>query len=364
MKLTSKIIYMLNVFPAFSIIFIFFNVYISSRFISLLLVPIILFQKSTLIVDKYLLPIILLFYYFACYSLIAIIDNKNFIIYFGYAASFLYIILMYDIVRFDTSLFIRFMKLFLIANVAYVIFQLFVLNASLSNFSMLHSNSPAQVNYSIPIFIDNYLFRYTGLFNESAPFVFYLSIAYAFFHSLKSNYKKYALVLIIFSGSKAGYIFLLLHYAFFSEKVFVKSIFIALLATFLVLFFAFYEDLSYMTSGQTASLNHRFINLINFDNYTWFGVDLEKTSEGKLGLNFLNIFVSGFGLFGLSLIFLAFATFYLLINTREKKYFIPPLVVGLLSSGSLLIVQYSLLFASIFCLHSLSNNSRVYNDKY
>lgn len=272
--------------------------------------------------------------------------------------------MFYYVVKYYPDFFLNFMIVFLIFNAIYVFIQIILLNLGLASFSMIHSNLPAQNNYEIPVFISEPFFRYTGLFNESSPFAFYLIICFVFFDQIGYKYKKYkniALILLLFSGAKLAYVFFMIHYAFFSKNLFLKFIFKTIFISFLLSFFYFYEDLSNLVSGQTASLNQRFNSLIGFDNISWLGSDLGKSSEGDMGLNYFSIFISGFGLVGFIFSICMFILFYLFLKTKNKKYFIFPFMLGLLASGSLLIFQYALLFATLFYLNEITK-TKLYNE--
>lgn len=364
MKKIINIFYYLNFLPSFSIFQSLVKFYVSSRFLSLIFLPILLYKKRFWIVDKSLLPIISLLFFFILFSTIALVDNRHVVVYIGYVIAFIYIVMFYYVVKYYPDFFLNFMKLFLVLNAIYVFVQIVFLNIGLTAFTMFHSNLPAQNNYEIPVFIGEPFFRYTGLFNESSPFAFYLIICFVFFDQIGYNYKKYkniALVLLLFSGAKLAYVFLMMHYAFFSKNLFFKFIFKTIFIIFLLSFFYFYEDLSNLVSGQTASLNQRFNSLIGFDNITWLGTNLGKSSEGDMGLNYFSIFISGFGLIGFIFSICMFILFYLFLKTKNKIYFIFPFILGLLASGSLLIFQYSLLFATLFYLNDITKK-KLYNE--
>lgn len=364
MNKVVSLFYYLNIFPAFSIFQSLIKLYVSSRFISIIFIPFVLYKKKFWIVDKALFPFIFLLIYFIFYTIIAFVDNRSVIVYTGYVIAFSYIIMFYYVIKYYTNFFLNFMKFFLILNAFYVLLQIVFLNVGLSSFAMVHSNLPAQNHYEIPVFVSEPFFRYTGLFNESSPFAFYLIICFVFFQQIGLKYKRYkniAIVLLFFSGAKIAYIFLVLHYAFFFKNFFVRLIFKALFVGFFISFFYFLQDLGELLAGQTASLNERFKSLISFDNITLIGTDLGKSSEGDMGLNFFSIFISGFGLVGFLLAICMFMLFYLLLKTKSKKYFIFPLLLGLLASGSLLIFQYALLFATLFYLNEV-DKKRLYNE--
>lgn len=361
-KLSIVLTYILNIFPAYSIIYSAVKIFIASHFISLIFFPILLLKRnySLFIVKKYIIPIQLMLLLFIIYTIVAILDNRNIMIYTGYIIAFLYILMSYYFIEIYPNIYIRFVKIFLILNALYAFFQLIMLNLDINSISMIHSNLPAQIHYAIPIFIQEPFYRYSGLFNESAPFAFYLAISFSLFHSLGSKYigyKNVAFLLLLFSGSKAAYLFLLLHFAFFSKNKFIKLFFFILTISSIILFFYYYQILADLSLGQIASVNSRYQDLLSSDNpISFFGTDLGKSSDGEIELNFFNIFIAGFGLFGITLIILLYVFFYISLKIKDKKYFLIPLFIGLLSSGSLLIVQYSFLLSSLFLLSKLKRN--------
>ena len=244
-------------------------------------------------------------------------------------------------------------------NLIYVIIQLMFLNLHLDSLAMIHSNLPAQESYFIPIFITEPFFRYTGLFNESSPFAFYLSIAFCFFLSLGKNYivyKRIALALLILSGSKLSYIFIMLYYSIFS-KYKILRVFISIGVA--ILFYNLVNDFQYiyeMTNGQVASLISRFAGLdIDYKNIGILEMGLEKSSTGDLPLNMYAILLNGFGYSSIFILFFIFI-FYRYIENKHKKYFLLPFIIGTLSNGSLLIFQYTLI---AYCLVYLHNNPNI-----
>ncbi len=100
---------------------------------------------------------------------------------------------------------------------------------------------------------------------------------------------------------------------------YVSSRSLSLLIGFLISFFHFYENFSTLIFRQMASLNQRFSPLIGFDNITWLGADLGKSSECEMRLNYFSIFTSGF-----LLIFqyaLLFTTLFYLNEIIKKKLY-------------------------------------------
>ena len=223
---------------------------------------------------------------------------------------------------------------------------------------MIHSNLPAQkaAEYTIPIFLVKPFYRYTGLFNESSPFAFYLSISFCFFGVFEEckRYKYLSLFLLLFSGAKFAYLFLLLHAFFFIKSKVVKLFALLTLISISLLFIYYADDLILMTNGEVASIFARFNSFGNYSSdINYWGLGLQESSEGKVSLDFFSILTSGFGYCGLVFIFICLFSFYHLIQNRDKNYFCIPFFCGLMSSGSFLILQYSLLS---YCLMYLHNN--------
>ncbi len=139
MKLLVNFFYILNLFPAYSILQNLIKIYISNRFISLILFPILIYKKKFWKVDKALLPMIGLFLFFFIFFIFSLIDNRESLIYFGYVVAFIYIIMFYYIVKYYEQIFLSYMKYFLIINFIYVVFQIICLNIGLNSYAMIHT---------------------------------------------------------------------------------------------------------------------------------------------------------------------------------------------------------------------------------
>ncbi|ELB2881100.1 hypothetical protein QNE31_004297, partial [Vibrio parahaemolyticus] len=83
------------------------------------------------------------------------------------------------------------------------------LNAGVpSQYLLLHQNTHAE-SYSIPNSIIPIFWRVTGLFNESVPYVLYLSFSMLFFFSIGHRIKGYlAAIFILTSGAKSALLIL------------------------------------------------------------------------------------------------------------------------------------------------------------
>lgn len=349
----AKINYILFFFPAFSIIYLFSGIHVQNRMLLLIIIPMIL-PLIKINIQKYQVPMILLVLFFSLYTIIAFCYQWQFIIYFGYFSTFFLILLTIFVIHFEEEHFIQFFKIFFYANIFYAILQLILLNLGLESLTMLHSNIPVQENYTIPIFIAKPFYRYTGLFNESSPFAFYLIICFSFFSAIGRKYRKLkacALFFLSISGAKIAYLFIVLHYMVFSKSRVIKIISISLFAITMYLYFFELQTLINLTYGEIASVLVRAQGF-EFKDSFW-GTGLGKSSEGELALNMISILISGFGYLGSLFIVSCIIAFYALINNRSKKFFILPFFVGVLSNGSLLIVQYTLI---IYCLIYLHHN--------
>lgn len=353
--------YFLLLFPAFSITQAVVGIHFQNRILWLPMGLLLLFLRWQGILKKFYLPLIAIFFYFVIYSFIAMLNNWNLMIYLGYVVTFLLLIVTCIFVEKDKLMFLKFFKVFFVCNIIYIIVQSIFLNLGMNSMSMIHSNLPAQGDYTIPVFITEPFFRFTGLFNESSPFSFYLSIAFCFFLSLGSRYERYkkiSMLFLILSGSKFAYIFLVMHAIIFSRYKVVKILCGLLVIIFLYYFFIDFEYLRVLTGGQIASIIERLSGFyVNYDELGMWGNGLAKSSEGEIPLNMYAILANGFGYTSI-LIFVFIWLFYLFIKNENKKFFILPFFMGTLSNGSLLIFQYTLL---VYCLVYLNDN---YGENY
>ena len=344
--------------PAFSLLYLLVGFNVQNRIIWLPLGIIFFLNYKRCICSKVDIPILFLCSFFFVYCFIAIEFSWNIPIYIGYFLTFLLLFITNLVIRQYRGEFLSFFKCFFLANFIYVLYQLICLNLGLDELAMIHSNLPAQkaAGYTIPVFVTQPFYRYTGLFNESSPFAFYLSISFCFF-SIFSECKKYkylSLFLLLFSGAKFAYLFLLLHSFFFVKSKIIKLLVLSMLVGIFFLFICYADDLIFMTNGEMASAFARFDSFSNFSSdFNYWGIGLQESSEGKVSLDFFSILTMGFGYCGLFFIFICLFSFYHLIQHRNKKYFCIPFFCGLIASGSFLILQYSLLS---YCLMYLHNN--------
>lgn len=352
-------LYFISLFlPAFSVLFLLIGLNVQNRIMWLPLGIIFFLIYKHCTCSKVDLPILFLCSFFFIYCFVAVEHSWNVPMYVGYFLTFLLLFVTNIVIRDCRDGFLLFFKRFLLVNFAYVIFQLICLNLGFDELAMIHSNLPAQkaAEYTIPIFLVKPFYRYTGLFNESSPFAFYLSISFCFFGVFEEckRYKYLSLFLLLFSGAKFACLFLLLHAFFFIKSKVVKLFALLTLISISLLFIYYADDLILMTNGEVASIFARFNSFGNYSSdINYWGLGLQESSEGKVSLDFFSILTSGFGYCGLVFIFICLFSFYHLIQNRDKNYFCIPFFCGLMSSGSFLILQYSLLS---YCLMYLHNN--------
>jgi len=299
---------------------------------------------------RVMMPVLYLTIIFFLYFLASVVDDeRGMLLYFAYFLTFTHILYSAPLVLQYPQIFISFFNVFFVVNILYACFQLIMMNFGAHDLVFLHSNSSYQVinNYTPPNFIGP-LYRVTGLFGESSPFAFYLSIAFVTYLSLGRNYlwyKRIAFISILASGSKFGYLFLIIHYAFFSEYRLIRYSFFASTVYGVYLFFYDFNLLSFIFFGRGGSLQKRFNEYLesSSQSYSWFGTNLLPSSDGSVSLDFINIFMYGFGYVGIIVFGILISLFYAGVKSETKKYFIPIFFLGLVSSGSLLILQYTLI---------------------
>jgi hypothetical protein len=234
---------------------------------------------------------------------------------------------------------------------------------------MLHSNVPFQlgIQYEIPPGIFFGFPRYTGLFVESSPFAFYLLLTFLYLmqYGVKSltSIKAIVLLLILFSQSK----FLLVLFPMIIFEKFFCSAFPRVYKTFTrpliaflitILSFVFFLSLIFMDLeifkylSETIPAFELRLEGIKYSLSALF--DLEPFGKGILPSNFevlestyelagndaFSIVIFGFGLCMGTAMILIYVMFPIMANIKYKYSYIAVLVMGFLSSGSLLIPPY------------------------
>lgn len=359
-----KCYYWLLLLPAFSVFQILFGTYVQNRLSWLPFSILLLYLSKYRKLYAFNFSVILFLIFFLFYTILANINDWDMVFYFGYLLTFVLLFITNSMVFIEKKMFLSFLIYFLLFNFLYVIFQLLCLNIGYPHLALIHTNLAAQNIYVIPVFFNEPFFRYTGVFNESSPFAFYLIITFCFFQCLNEKYLLYrnvALILLLFSGSKLAYLFLLLHVIFFTKMRIVRFL------SFIVIFCLFYlflfemDFLLKLTSGESASLINRMMGLDNSfsSDLSYWGTGLKKSSTGEVPLDIFSILFNGFGVCGTIFIFLFIIMFYSSIRSKYKKIFILPFLLGGVSNGSLLIFQYSLLSYCLVFLHKNDSNNTV-----
>ncbi|WP_439856366.1 hypothetical protein [Pseudomonas yamanorum] len=132
---------------------------------------------------------------------------------FSYILGFVYILLGVGVVRKNPRVFRVFVVVFWCLNISYALYQDVVLMLGGSQDLVLAHENTHDLSYAIPaVELFPFLYRVTGLFIESAPFVIYLMITHLAFSVLGvSKWLKWINLFVIFlAGAKVGYVFLIL----------------------------------------------------------------------------------------------------------------------------------------------------------
>lgn len=343
--------------PAFSIGYSVTGVSINNR---LLFSPLTL--TSSVYKDTFFLCLLIpmCFAYFVC---ALVLPSWNAQLYFANFLSFATLPFAYGIGRKFPKKSRQILRWFLLVNIAYAFIQTGLLNLNLGHLSMLHSNDPYQVagNY-VPHHFVGPLYRVTGLFNESSPFVIFLSIMVAFdlaFNKNKFSWMSLTLILLILlSGAKIGILFLIIVFLI-AGNIFFKLISVAFALTLIITFF-FYPILFHLIFfGRAGSLFKRLSEMqksVNDYGITAFGSGLKSSSSGAVGLDVLSVIGTGYGMVGLVSFLICFSLFFFRHRAVGGFVLMAPFLCLLVGSGSFLIVQYYLV---VLCIGILSGRKNL-----
>lgn len=313
-------------------------------------------------------------------------NRKFHLIDISYILNYVFIFISINLVYKRTELFVKFMYYFTIVNIIWAIIQNLLILFGITNINilMLFSNIKSDLYFIPPSpYIGQFgFYRYSGLFHESVPFVIFLIFSHFFFSFIvfKKYLKNILLLVIVFSGAKLGLLYLIL---IFLVKVFsfikIRIIYIFLMISFLaIIFLDFLKSflLNYVNGTSIGTLYLRFSDMfdsINEFTSSWinilFGLGFlpsSSTMGANRGLDFFSVFILSNGLIGT--IILIFP--YLLIIHKASKYLtvkeqnilIIGLILSLLSSGSLLIIQYTYLILILITTIQLRKKYDVYNS--
>ena len=358
--------YLSMLLPAFSFSQVLAGIYFQNRILWIPIGILYFINIQRFKVSKLSEPFIILSLLFLSYTIFGIVLDWNFMMYMGYFLTSLLLVMTIPIVRVYPSLYIKFFKFFFWCNLIYVVWQTVCVNVGLISLSMLQSNLPAQseAGYHLPYFVSPPFIRYSGLFNESSPFTVYLIICFCFFRTLGKRYKTYkvlSFLLILFGGAKIGYLFLIAYAVFFIKSKIIRIIALGVLVLVIGIILVNFDLLMELTSGEAMSLMSRMSSLENTtdDGLSLFGVGLKTSSNGDVGLDMFSILSSGFGIIGSSIILSCIIWFYHQINYNDKRRMILPFVLGALGSGSLMILQYSLMAYCLAYLHAPERHTKI-----
>lgn len=354
----SFFFYLLSSFPAFGINFGVGN--IPSRYLTFIFLVFFKINKNDLI----LLMVPFVAY---LYPLMTISIRNFHYLDLSYVLGSLYLIMGIRIIRKNASKFKKFVLYFWLLNIIYAIFQncIIIIQNGDSKFALLHQNMHSP-DYIIPqISYLPYLYRVSGLFIESAPFVIYLIFTHFAFVVMKFSWKiKFFNLLFIFlCGAKIGLLFLFL-YLIFKLPIIKRTNFfyiILLLAMILPLLISFLNIFFTNFNAHIYSIILRFQWLISTYDFfidTWYTVLfgsgyissmelLEGVDNGyQKGLDFFSTFIVANGIIG-SILFLTplviWINKYLQFGRELNNIFLIGLFLSLLTMGSLLNYQYSYL---------------------
>lgn len=365
-----------NIFPSYSISVWFLSIFIQPRFFSL---PFLVLDGFRFRVNRWtglLLTNVLI----AVFTpLIGFLFNRQFnLLDIAYVLSALYAFLFLSTAIKDDEnirLFNKFLVVTLAINAGYIVLQLFFYYAGFPQLTMIHSNIPFHEisGYSIEPGILMNVPRYTGLFIESGPLTFFLCLSFLYLVQERVNFslrlKIIVFLMILFSQSKFLLTFLpMLMLEGFFMRYFRRAYAVAIrpwfigaalligvlvLLTFIFADFSFGEYLAANIPAYQLRLDSMRFSLTSLLDMAPFGQGLLGTNydtpDAKFELNGIDIFsvvLSGYGVYMGLLMILSFLLFPVLASIKYKYTYCLVLVMGFLSSGSLLIPQY--LFAIVY----------------
>lgn len=379
----KKILLYINIlllfFPAFSLSYPLVGIYFQSRILGLpFLLWYILINKIN--INKNLFVFILALLICLITPILGLLTNRSFsLMDIGYVLSFLYLIIFAQSMGNNFSLFITFIKVFTLANIFYSILQTILMNIGLETLAMIHSNLPVKIDsgYVLPTSILPYTYRFSGLFNESSPLIFYLCSSYIFLEEIyienrsKNTFfiQLITLLTIFISGSKYSYAFLINYLiikfiALIKDKKIRNFSYITVLTLSLYLFNQYFSIILTSMSETLPSFEDRKLNIENsitlLSELDLMGNGFLPSSTGESGgLDAINIIVGGYGiLFGMTLL-ISFLGWILVSKVKNKPIFVVVYVLGLLSNGSFLISQYTIFFTMIYIINYQHKSDRV-----
>lgn len=306
----------------------------------------------------------------------------------SYLMTYIYVFFGLCIVHNHQRSFHKFIVIFFLMNSLYFVFQNISLNLGVfTEYLMLHQNTHAE-GYSIPNSYLPYLWRATGLFNESIPFVIYMMITFYYFYKVARNklLSFLSFVLILASGAKLSIVFFLffllvmivrnklrLSLVFFVSSVgglFFVLAFEEKLKNFLLLsndLFSVYLRIE----GLLASIKNFLTDpeLIFFGSGFVSSYDLLHSSSNSIqrGTDFFSLYVYSNGLVGLFLINIPLLFFFRFLKRSlpvfDINYISLVFILSLMTMGAFTAYNYSylvfVLYLSVIRHKSATNNDRI-----
>lgn len=362
------VFYFLSSFPALAFNFGFGNVPV--RYLAL---PMLAFFSKIRKID-FLLLCCAIVHFFYC---LVVAEVRPFaLIDFSYILGFVYILLGVGVVRKNPNLFRMFVIYFWWLNIVYALYQdLILMVGGSQSLVLLHENTH-DLSYIIPaVELFPFMYRVTGLFIESAPFVIYLMMTHLAFSILGvSKWLRWVnLGFIFFAGAKVGYLFLLLlMFSYMVTRLGFKLLKFMMLGVLVLLVFApvllglIVEANSFGSLWvRLSSFYHLFLDFSSSVFGLLFGYGFVSSAqlisgdfEGPMrGIDFFSTYIYANGAIG-SIILLGPLVLWVFYNARsltlEQKNLSSLIIfLALLTMGSLLNFQYAYyLFVVAFAAES------------
>ncbi|RRV00061.1 hypothetical protein EGI97_00850 [Stutzerimonas xanthomarina] len=348
------------------------------------------FFFSALRISRLDLSLVMLICFAAIYPVLAFPVRPFHLLDISYLLSFIYFLFGVTIVRKRLLAFRRFVFVFWFLNVAYAALQNVIINVmgGDSTFALLHQNAHSPDYRITPTVYFPYLYRVTGLFVESAPFVIYLIFTHFAFVLMRFG-KGVVLVNLLFiflSGAKVGIVFLVA-LAFISAPFFRRFSVISMMLLGAVLIAVFGSSLYEVMQGiegyglQSVLIRMNWLSetITHFSNSlpgVLFGYGYVSTHdlifdeavEFHRGIDFFSIFVFSNGIIG-SCLFLAPVFAWLWLNfdacKEHRNLLVIVVLLAFMTVGSLVNFQYAyLLFIVAYCSARKSSSKAVgYEEK-
>lgn len=358
--------FLVSAFPALAIDFGMGNV--PSRYLALAVIP---WIKALAKIDLILLVLV---FVHAFYVIAAMPVRPLHLLDVSYLLGYIYVIVGLQLVRENPEGFRRFVYYFWLANILYATVQNIILIAGLDQtYALFHQNVHSE-EYVVPVVhLMPELFRVTGLFVESAPFVLYLIVTHFAFSIMRFplSIRSINVLIILLAGAKVGYLFVLLLLVNPVLTRFRVNVLIPLVASMGVILMVAPMIMDYVNEHSglgLSSIHLRLEPLYNllavFSENTYgmlFGYGFISSTElmaGEFegmqrGIDFFSTYIVANGVIGSAIIltplYLWFRWNLVDISLKDKNLLTITLVLALLSMGSLLNFQYAYLLFVVAC---------------